>query len=138
MKHSKKYLFLLLASCFLLLSCSPQRRIARIAKKYNLTQKDTVRVNDTLTVPGDTLWFTVPAARDTVIVTETATIETVRDGEIIHVKVTTPPDTIIRTIRVPFKQIVVNTVEKERKFPWFLVVIIIAMAYLLYAQNIKE
>ena len=129
---------MLLASCFLLLSCSPQKRIARIAKKYNLTQKDTVRVNDTLTVPGDTLWFTVPAERDTVIVTETATIETVRDGEIVHIKVTTPPDTIIRTIPVPVEKVVVNTVEGKRRFPWVLVFIIIAMAYLLYAQNIKR
>lgn len=128
----------LLASCFLLLaSCSPQKRIARIAKKYNLTQTEQVTVNDTVTVPGDTLWFIVPAERDTVIVTETATIETVRDGEIIHVKVTTPPDTIIKTVKVPMEKIVVQ--EKTRRVPWWMFVVLLAVvAYVIYAGGGRQ
>ena len=128
----------LLASCFLLLaSCSPKKRIARIAKKYNLTQTETVVVADTVAIPGDTLWFTVPAERDTVIVTETATIETVRDGEIIHVKVTTPPDTIIKTVKVPVEKIVVQ--EKTRRVPWWMFVMLLAVvAYVIYAGGGRQ
>ncbi len=128
----------LLSSCFLFLaSCSPQKRIARIAKKYNLTQTETVVVADTVAIPGDTLWFTVPAERDTVIVTETATIETVRDGEIIHVKVTTPPDTIIRTIPVPVEKIVVQ--EKTRRVPWWMfVALLVAVAFVIYAGGGRQ
>ena len=84
-----------------------------------------------------TTWFTVPAERDTVIVTETATIETVRDGEIIHVKVTTPPDTIIRTIPVPVEKIVVQ--EKTRRVPWWMfVVLLAAVAFVIYAGGGKN
>ena len=127
-----------LASCFFLLaSCSPQKRIARIAEKYNLTQTETVVVADTVALPGDTLWFTVPSERDTVIVTETATIETVRDGEIIHVKVTTPPDTIIKTVKVPVEKIVVQ--EKTRRVPWWMfVALLAAVAFATYAGGGRQ
>ena len=132
-----KNLFLLL---ILFASCSPQKKIARIAKKYNLTQKEVVTVNDTVCIPGDTLFFTVPSERDTVIVTKYGTIETTHDNgqNVVYVKVTTPPDTLINTVYVPVEKVVVQNVEKHRRVPWWLFVMLIALAaFVTYAGKIK-
>ena len=132
-----KNLFLLL---ILFASCSPQKKIARIAKKYNLTQKEVVTVNDTVRIPGDTLFFTVPSERDTVIVTKYGTIETTHDNgqNVVYVKVTTPPDTLINTVYVPVEKVVVQNVEKHRRVPWWLFVMLIAfVAFVTYAGKNK-
>lgn len=117
-------------------ACSPQKRIARIAKKYNLVQTEIVQVSDTVCIPGDTLFFTVPSERDTVIVTKYGTIETTHDNgqNVVYVKVTTPPDTLINTVYVPVEKVVVQNVEKHRRVPWWLFVMLIAfVAFVTYA-----
>lgn len=43
---------ILLLIPILLISCSPEKRIARIAKKYNLIQTDTIFRKDTVLVEG--------------------------------------------------------------------------------------
>ena len=133
-----KNLFLIL---ILFASCSPQKRIARIAKKYNLTRKEVVTVNDTVCIPGDTLFFTVPSERDTVIVTKYGTIETTHDNgqNVVYVKVTTPPDTLINTVYVPVETVVVQNVEKHRRVPWWLFVMLIVafVVFVIYAGKIK-
>jgi len=68
-----KIYFILLTLSFLLFSCSPQKRLHRLVKKHpELTRVDTIKIQDTIIVPGiktDTV-FSSSLLNDTVTITK--------------------------------------------------------------------
>lgn len=95
---------------FVLASCSPEKRLARLLKKHpELVKRDTVRVADTVRVDGisrDTIfWNTI--TRDTIIINDRQlTIKYFNTGDSIFIKGECDTVTVIREVPVT-----TNTVE---------------------------
>ena len=86
----------------LLASCSPEKRVARIAKRYNL-QTVTEYVTDTVIIPARVRTDTVMMynERPVVIDDEKFTTEIVRVTDTVFVvKTTLKPDTIVKSVPV--------------------------------------
>jgi len=126
---------LLILTVLFIVACNPSRRINRIAEKYNLKQTETIYVQDTVTVPGDTFVFSIPTHRDTFFITEDGSeIETIySDDSIIYLRITTPSDTVIKTVPVQVEKIVTKEVTKRRINWWLFVLALIMIAYSIYA-----
>ena len=115
MKNKKKIVFSLILAVFLA-ACSPQERIARIAKKYNLYQIDTLHFKDTVYVPSRTI------GTQTVIDyngnfafqnKEIAYSGQVRDS-FIYIAIVIPPDTIYREKTIPTTKIEIKEKTKTK------------------------
>ncbi len=114
-----KRLLLFLIPILLFCGCSPQKRIARIAEKYNLIQYDKVIFRDTLIIPSKTIMF------QTVIDSLGNFYQKVNNNEIfgnihdsvITVRVIPDADTIIIEKPIDVHTIKVNKVEKVKPYP---------------------
>jgi hypothetical protein len=118
-----RYLFILWCIVMILLcSCSPEKRIARIARKHpEVLVKDTLMVRDTIITQGSTLDSTFIFSGDTVYV---------RDGrqeikyfyntttQHHYIKGEVKPDTIYFEKKVPFEKIVVSESRFWSGFRW--------------------
>ena len=131
------YLFLIL-----LISCSPQQRIARIAEKYNLVQTKIITVNDTIVTPEFVHTFVTvydSTGNFEYIDKQTGMIVqgSVKDS-LIYVTVTVPADTVIKTIDVPYKDITVNEVEWKKSFEEILFYVFIGSFLVVIALWLKR
>ena len=124
-----KNYFILFAFTFLLLaSCSPQKRLHRLVKKYpELTKVDTIKIQDTVIVPcikTDTV-FSSSLLHDTVTITkENLQIKLIEINDTIYLDAKVKPDTLIITREIPVQRIVHIEPEKwwiEYWWIWLLV-----------------
>ena len=116
----KKY-FLFIAVLLLLVSCSPQKRLHRlIAKHPELTRIDTIKIQDSVFVPGtnvDTV-FRPSLLHDTVTITqEKLQIKLIEKNDTIYLNANVKPDTIIITKEIPVQKIV--HIEPEK---WYITI----------------
>jgi hypothetical protein len=129
-------IFILLA--LITLSCSPERRIARIVKKHpHLMVKDTLTIHDTIYTKGTILDSLFYFGGDTVIIRDSIlTIKYFYNKEtqkhFIEGKV--KPDTIYKTIRVPYDRIVVKPLTwwQENKDIMILFLLIVLVLLVLW------
>ena len=134
----KKSISQILIICFLI-SCSPQKRLNRLVKKYpQLTQLDTIRIIDTIVIDNYN-YDTVETVNyhDTTIIVNNERIEaryfydTLRQ-EIFH-EITCKSDTIIQNRFIPVEKVIVQeqkTWQKYKPMALFSIVILIALAIL--------
>ena len=104
-----KYLILLTLS-FLLLSCSPQRKLHRLLKKYpELLQTDTIKINDSIFIPEirvDTI-FHYSTLKDTVIITkEKLKIKILEVNDTIYLDAEVKADTVVLVKEIPVEKLV--------------------------------
>jgi len=112
----KNYFILLTFTFLLFASCSPQKRLHRLVKKHpELTQLDTIKIQDTVIVPGtniDTV-FSSSLLHDTVTITqEKLQIRLIEINDTIYLNAKVEPDTIIITKEIPVQKIVHIEPEK--------------------------
>jgi len=112
--------FLLVLIGVLGLSCSPQKRIARIAKKYNLFAVDTVYFRDTVYLPAKT--FNTVTFVDTFgrfsYKNDNIQYQGVIVKDTVFIDITTPADTIYIAKNIPTSKIEIKP-EKKEKLPFW-------------------
>ena len=116
----KKYL-LFIAVLLLLVSCSPQKRLHRLITKHpELTRIDTIKIQDSVFIPGtniDTV-FRSSLLHDTVTITqEKLKIKLIEKNDTIYLNANVEPDTIIITKEIPVQKIV--HIESEK---WYITI----------------
>lgn len=134
----KKSISQILIICFLI-SCTPQKRLNRLVRKYpQLTQLDTIRIIDTIVIDNFN-YDTIETVNyhDTTIIVNNERIEaryfydTLRQ-EIYH-EITCKSDTIIQDRFIPIETVIVQeqkTWQKYKPMAIFSIVILIALAIL--------
>lgn len=105
-----------LAIVALLVACSPERRLQKLLRDNpELSRVDTITVNDTVYVPGDTLWRSV-LLRDTVTIEnerQVVKVQRIRTGSpcdtaaiVLEVEARVKPDTVFTTVTVEVDRVV--------------------------------
>ena len=134
----KKSISQILIICFLI-SCTPQKRLNRLVRKYpQLTQLDTIRIIDTIVIDNFN-YDTIETVNyhDTTIIVNNERVEaryfydTLRQ-EIYH-EITCKSDTIIQDRFIPIEKVIVQeqkTWQKYKPMAIFSIVILIALAIL--------
>ena len=134
----KKSISQILIICFLI-SCSPQKRLNRLVRKYpQLTQLDTIRIIDTIVIDNYN-YDTVETVNyhDTTIIVNNERIEaryfydTLRQ-EIFH-EITCKSDTIIQDRFIPVEKVIIQeqkTWQKYKPMAIFSIVIILILVIL--------
>ena len=134
----KKSISQILIICFLI-SCTPQKRLNRLVRKYpQLAQLDTIRIIDTIVIDNFN-YDTIETVNyhDTTIIVNNERIEaryfydTLRQ-EIYH-EITCKSDTIIQDRFIPIEKVIVQeqkTWQKYKPMAIFSIVILIALAIL--------
>ena len=130
----KKY-FLFIAVLLLLVSCSPQKRLHRLVTKHpELTRIDTIKIQDSVFVPGtnvDTV-FRSSLLHDTVTITqEKLQIKLIEKNDTIYLNAEVEPDTIIITKEIPIQRIVHIEPEKWWARWWWIVLLVVIVGLLL-------
>ena len=108
----------LLFTVVLLMGCSPQKRIARIAEKYNLKQWETVLFTDTVYIEAKTYIFETQIDSFGYFqqsINGNELVGRVKDS-IVYVKLTTKADTIYIEKPVNIETIKVEKIEKKNHF----------------------
>ena len=134
----KKSISQILIICFLI-SCSPQKRLNRLVRKYpQLTQLDTIRIIDTIVIDNFN-YDTIETVNyhDTTIIVNNERIEAryfydTLTQEIYH-EITCKSDTIIQDRFIPIETVIVQeqkTWQKYKPMAIFSIVILIALAIL--------
>ena len=116
-----KTLIFLTITILLLASCSPQKRLHRLVTKHpELTRIDTIKIQDSVFVPGtnvDTV-FRSSLLHDTVTITQgKLQIKLIEINDTIYLNAKVEPDTIIITKEIPVQKIV--HVEPEK---WWIMI----------------
>jgi hypothetical protein len=114
-KSSVIILFIL----FLGSACTPQKRLNRLIRNHpELLSKDTLHVTDTTItqkITADTVW--ISGINDTLYLEkDKLSVQIIRINDTIKVNATVLPDTIIKTISVPYDKLIV----KPEKGSWLL------------------
>lgn len=105
-----RYLLILLIP--VLLACNPERRLHRIAQKYDLVKVDTLNIIDTVrieSVRADTtfLWSKLT---DTLILTkERLKVTVIKNGDTVRVSGECDSIFVYKEIKVPYEKIVIKT-----------------------------
>jgi len=131
----KNYFIIFSFSILLLLSCSPQKRLHRLVTKHpELTRIDTIKIQDSVFVPGtnvDTV-FRYSLLHDTVSITqEKLQIKIIEKNDTIYLNAKVEPDTIIITKEIPVQKIVHIEPEKWWVRWWWVVLVIGVLIFLL-------
>jgi len=140
----KNTIFIIL-SILILASCSPQMRLHRLVTKHpELTKIDTIKIQDTVIVPGPKLdtAFHSSVLKETITITkENLQIKLIEINDTIYLDAQVEPDTVIITREIPVQRIV--HIEQEnwfnklwRKFKFWLLYIIafIILIFSLYRK----
>jgi hypothetical protein len=120
-----------------LVACSPSKRLARLVKKHpELVKVDTLRVHDTTItehVRKDTVlnWNTL---YDTAyIVKDKLSIRVVRVNDSIYIRGECLPDTIYKTIEVPYNYVQPISRSKSPSYKlWIFILFLIGIILLLF------
>jgi hypothetical protein len=116
-----KNLLLFIITVLLLYSCSPQKRLHKLVTKHpELTRIDTIKIQDSVFVPGikaDTV-FHFSVLKDTIIITkEKLQIQLIEINDTIYLNAKVEPDTIIITKEIPIQRIL--HIEPEK---WYITI----------------
>ena len=130
-----KTLIFLTITILLLASCSPQKRLHRLVTKHpELTRIDTIKIQDSVFVPGtnvDTV-FRSSLLHDTVGITqEKLQIKIIEKNDTIYLNAKVEPDTIIITKEIPVRKIVHIEPEKWWVRWWWVLLVIGVLIFLL-------
>jgi len=130
-----KNTILIILSILLLASCSPQRRLHRLVSKHpELSRVDTIKVQDTVIVPGpkvDTV-FHSSVLKDTLIITkEKLQIRLLEINDTIYLDAEVEPDTVILTKEILVDRIIHTEPEKWWIQYWWLWVMLVGGILLL-------
>ena len=114
----KKYIFYI-SFLLLLMSCSPQKRLHRLVNKHpELSRVDTIKIQDTVIVPGpkvDTV-FHSSVLKDTLIITkDKLQIRLLKINDTIYLDAKVEPDTVILT-----KEILVDRIVHVEPKKWWI------------------
>ncbi len=120
-------------------SCSPQKRLHRLVTKHpELTRIDTIKIQDSVFVPGtkvDTV-FRSSLLHDTVSITqEKLQIKLIEKNDTVYLNAEVKPDTIIVTKEIPVQKIV--HIEPEKwwvKWWWVIVVLGVIVLFMLFRR----
>ena len=116
-----KNLLLFIITVLLLYSCSPQYRLHRLVTKHpELTRVDTIKIQDSVFVPGINIdtFFSTSLLYDTVTITqEKLQIQLIEINDTIYLNAEVEPDTIIITKEIPVQRIV--HIEPEK---WYITI----------------
>ena len=129
----KKAIYLILV-IIIFSSCSPQRRLDRLVTKHpELTRIDTIKIQDSVFVPGTNLdtVFRASLLYDTVRITqEKLQIQLIERNDTIYLNATVEPDTIIITKEIPIQKIIHIKPQKwwiEYWWVWGLVLLLVVL-----------
>jgi len=110
--------YIILVICFYS-SCSPQQRIARIAKKYNLASMEIVTVKDTVILPEKT--FNTVTYIDTggqfAYLSDSVVYQGYIKDSLVYLNIKIPADTVYTTKEIPVEKIKIEVKEKPQKLP---------------------
>lgn len=125
----KSFVLFSILLCVLLTACNPQKRVARIVKKYNLPAV-TEYVSDTVVIPSRVRTDTVIMHGEPIIINDTAFITELVpvDDTMYIVRTTIKPDTIIKN--VPVKKYVVKDKILKMDFSEILKTVSFIVGYL--------
>ena len=103
-----KYFTLLILS-FILLSCSPQKKLHRLLKKHpELLKTDTIKINDSVFIPEiriDTI-FHYSALKDTVVITkEKLKIKILEVNDTVFLDAEVKADTVVLIKEIPVEKL---------------------------------
>ena len=129
----KTYLILLTFS-FLLFSCSPQKRLHRLVTNHpELSRVDTIKIQDSVIVPGvkvDTV-FHASVLKDTITITkEKLQIRLIEINDTIYLDAIVEPDTVIISKEILVDRIIHTEPKKwwiEYWWIWLIFLIIILL-----------
>lgn len=126
------------ALCIFLTNCSPQKRINRILNRHPELKRDTVyTIHDTTFTKSfsyDTL-YNYTHSRDTVVIErKNVQVKIYHTNDTIYLKTNVRPDTIIKQIKVPIRQMV-YTIDERKQWSMFwlgsaLVLFLLALIWL--------
>lgn len=132
----------------LLISCSPQKKLQRLVKKYpELLQKDTmiIEIHDTIIVQSssiDTITQFFHSDTITVLNTERLTLKYFYDTitKNIYHDVLIKTDTIFydREIPVEVDKVIIQELSWWEKNNWWIIILIVVMSLALIFQKIKK
>ena len=110
---------LIILTILLLASCSPQRRLHRLVTKHpELSRIDTIKIQDTVIVPGpkvDTV-FHSSLLKDTITITkEKLKIRLIEINDTIYLDAEVEPDTVIL-----IKEILVDRIIHTEPVKWWI------------------
>ena len=131
----KKAIYLILV-IIIFVSCSPQRRLDRLVTKHpELTRIDTIKIQDSVFVPGtkvDTV-FRASLLHDTVRITqEKLQIQLIERNDTIYLNAQVEPDTIIITKEIPVQKIIhVKPQKWWIEYWWVLSVLLLITLFLI-------
>ena len=105
-----KYILILLS--FLIISCSAEKRISRILRHHpELLVKDTLLVQDTVIVPqikADTSFLMIKQVDTFYLEKDRLKIRIIKDYDTLRVEGECKTDTLYKTIKVPYNQVVIS------------------------------
>ena len=126
----------------LLVACSPQKRIARIAQKYNLTYLDTITLYDTTIINGfDTCY--IAQKSDTINIHDTINnidYQIIERNDTVFLHVAQKADTITEIKYIPTEKIVVNQKDNAKKYLLisFFVLAVMGIMFLYFFNKINK
>lgn len=133
-----KYLLILLIP--VLLACNPERRLQRIAQKYNLVKIDNLNIIDTVRIDSvrvDTtfLWSQLT---DTLIMTkERLKVTILRSGDTVRVSGKCDSIFVYKEIKVPYEKIVIQSDFWDKYGNW-LIFILFAILFFLLVKKLSK
>lgn len=133
-----KYLLILLIP--VLLACNPERRLQRIAQKYNLVKIDNLNIIDTVRIDSvrvDTtfLWSQLT---DTLIMTkERLKVTILRSGDTVRVSGECDSIFVYKEIKVPYEKIVIQSDFWDKYGNW-LIFILFAILFFLLVKKLSK
>jgi len=129
----KKFSVILLVGLFV--SCSPQKKLNRLVKKHpELIKVDTIKVHDTTItehVRKDTMLSWATLYDTAYIFKDKLSIRVVRVNDSIYIRGECLPDTIVKTIEVPYNY--VQPIKKDKKINHNLLIFIFFLLLLIAA-----
>jgi len=121
--------------CIICTSCSPQKKLNRLVKKHpELIKVDTIKVHDTTItehVRKDTMLSWATLYDTAYIFKDKLSIRVVRVNDSIYIRGECLPDTIVKTIEVPYNY--VNVVKTDKKINHNLLIFIFFLLLLIAA-----
>lgn len=116
------FFFICLLLCIAFTNCEPQKRINRILNRHPELKRDTVlTIHDTTFTKAftfDTL-YNVTHTRDTIVLErKNVEVKIFHHNDTIFLKTIVKPDTIYKTIKIPYSKIV-YTIDERKKWLMF-------------------
>lgn len=142
-------IWLLFAAMVVFSACTPQQRLNRLVKKHpELVKVDTIKFTDTtFTIAhySDTIVSLLASRTDTIVLTKNNIITKVfthRDS--IFISSTALPDTIIKTISVPYEYVkpqptgLIDTIIETRLFKVFWLIFTVILILLVLKKSSRK